>query len=210
VIAQLTGKVARTEANSVVLEVGGVGYLVYVPVTVLSNLPAAGGKLTLMTHLVGRVQPDFEVALYGFTDAEQLRTFKILLGVSGVGAKVGLALLSTLSVAEIAHALATNDIKLVTRVPGIGPKLAQRLCLELGDKMAAFAFEQRAERAAAGQRTAQENASYEEAIDALVGLGFGRQDSRRAVDHVFAHAADKTDTAALVSAALQFLTGGKR
>lgn len=209
-IAQLTGTVVRIEANSVVLDVGGVGYQVFVPVTVLSALPEPGGKATLLTHLVGRVQPDFEMTLYGFAEQPQLQAFKILLGVSGVGAKVALALLSTMDVAELARALSTNDTKQVTRVPGVGPKLAQRLCLELGDKMAAFAFEQRTERAAAGKQTAEENAAYEDVIEALVGLGYGRPDARRATDRVFANAADKTNTASLISAALQFLTSGRK
>ncbi len=208
-IAQLTGIVVRSEGNSVILDVGGVGYQVFVPVPTLATLPEAGGKVTLLTHLVGRVQPDFEVTLYGFSDANNLRAFKILLGVSGVGAKVALALLSTLDVSELARALSTNDTKSVTKVPGVGPKLAQRLCLELGDKMASFAFEQRTERAAAGQQTAQENAAYEDAVEGLVSLGYGRADVRRAVDRAFAAATDKSNASALIRQALTFLTGGK-
>jgi Holliday junction DNA helicase RuvA len=209
-IAQLTGTVVRTEANSVILDVGGVGYQVFVPVPTLSALPPDGGKVTLLTHLVARVQPEFDMALYGFMEASEQRAFKILLGVSGVGAKVALALISSLSVADMARALSTSDTKGITKVPGIGPKLAQRLCLELGDKMAVFIFEQKTERTEATQQTAQENATYEDVIEALVGLGYGRPDARRATDRVVANAADKTNTAALLSAALQFLNSGKR
>jgi len=209
VIAQLTGVVARSEGNSVILDVGGVGFQVFVPVPTLASLPEAGGKVTLLTHLVGRVQPDFDVTLYGFATPTELRAFKILLGVSGVGAKVALALLSTLDVAELARALSTNDTKSVTKVPGVGPKLAQRLCLELGDKMAAFAFEQKADRASAGQQTAQENAAYEDAVEGLIGLGYGRADVRRAVDRAFAAAADKTNASVLIRQALTLLTSGK-
>ncbi|HLK57203.1 MAG TPA: Holliday junction branch migration protein RuvA [Chthonomonadaceae bacterium] len=208
-IAQLTGVVARSEGNSVILDVGGVGFQVFVPVPTLASLPEAGGKVTLLTHLVGRVQPDFDVTLYGFATPTELRAFKILLGVSGVGAKVALALLSTLDVAELARALSTNDTKSVTKVPGVGPKLAQRLCLELGDKMAAFAFEQKADRASAGQQTAQENAAYEDAVEGLIGLGYGRADVRRAVDRAFAAAADKTNASVLIRQALTLLTSGK-
>src|SRR5579871_2225331 len=201
--------VARSEGNSVILDVGGVGFQVFVPVPTLASLPEAGGKVTLLTHLVGRVQPDFDVTLYGFATPTELRAFKILLGVSGVGAKVALALLSTLDVAELARALSTNDTKSVTKVPGVGPKLAQRLCLELGDKMAAFAFEQKADRASAGQQTAQENAAYEDAVEGLIGLGYGRADVRRAVDRAFAAAADKTNASVLIRQALTLLTSGK-
>lgn len=209
-IAQLTGSVVRTEANSVILDVGGVGFQVFVPTTALSGLPDTGAKATLLTHLIARVQPDFEMTLYGFLEATELHAFKILLGVSGVGAKVALAMISSFSVSDLSRAIATSDTKTITKVPGVGPKLAQRICLEVGDKMAAFAFTQRTERAQAGEQTAQENAVYEDVIEAMVGLGYGRPDARRAADRVFANAADRTNTAALISAALQFLTSGKR
>jgi Holliday junction DNA helicase RuvA len=208
-IAQLTGVVTRIEANSVILDVNGVGYQVFAPVSTLSALPEIGGKVTLVTHLVTRGQPDFEMTLYGFTDTPQLQAFKLLLSASGVGPKVALALLSMLDVGELARALSTNDTRIITKVPGVGPKLAQKLCFELGDKMAAFAFEQRAERAAAGQQTAQENAAYEDVIDGLVGLGYSRADARRAADKVFANASDRANTTALLSAALRLLTAGK-
>ena len=99
-IVQLTGTVLRTEANSVILDVGGVGYQVFVPGTALNGLPEPGAKATLLTHLVARVQPDFDMALYGFLDPRELQTFKILIGVSGVGARVGLAMISSLSIGE--------------------------------------------------------------------------------------------------------------
>ena len=209
-IAQLTGTVVRIEGNSVVLDVGGVGYEIVVPIPTLAGLPEVGGKTTLRTHLVGRVQPDFEMTLYGFLNAQELRAFRILLGVSGVGAKVAIAMLSTLSVDELARAVSTTDTKIITKTPGVGPKLAQRLCLELGDKMAAFVFEQKVDRAVASQQTAEENAIHEDIIDALVGLGYGRPDARRAADQVFAKSADKANASALIGAALQILTSGKR
>ncbi len=209
-IAQLTGTIVRIEGNVVVLDVSGVGYEIVVPIPTLAGLPEVGGKATLRTHLVGRVQPDFDMTLYGFLDAQELRAFRVLLGVSGVGAKVALAMLSTLKVDELARAVSTTDTKTITKVPGVGPKLAQRLCLELGDKMAAFVFEQKVDRAIAGQQTAEENAIHEDIIDALVGLGYGRPDARRATDMVFAKSSDKTNANALISAALQFLTSAKR
>jgi Holliday junction DNA helicase RuvA len=206
-IAQLTGLVARTEAGSVILDVGGVGYQVFVPVGVLAGLPESGGKATLVTHLIVR---EDELTLYGFSTQTEMQAFKILLGVSGVGPKVALALLSTLEVPDLARALSTSDTRVITKVPGVGPKLAQRLCLELGDKMAAFAFEKRTERSAAGERTAQENAAHEDAIEGLVSLGYGRPDARRAVERVFADAEDRTNVSALINGALRLLTGGKR
>ncbi len=209
-IVQLTGAVLRTEANSVILDVGGIGYQVFVPVTTLSALPETGGKATLLTHMVARVQPDFDMSLYGFLDPQELQTFKILISVSGVGAKVGLAMISSFPVADLARAISSADIKVITKAPGVGPKLAQRICTEIGDRMAAFAFEQKTERAQATQQSAEENAAHEDVIEALIGLGYGRPDARRAADRIFTAAPNRTDTAALISAALQFLTGGKR
>jgi Holliday junction DNA helicase RuvA len=206
-IAQLTGLVVRSEGSSLVVDVNGVGYQVFVPATVLSALPAAGTKFTLITHLIVR---EDELTLYGFANQIEMSAFKILLGVSGVGPKVALALLSTLEVSDLARALSSSDTRAITKVPGVGPKLAQRLCLELGDKMAAFAFEQRTERAAAGAKTAQENAAYEDVIEALVGFGYSRPDARKATDRVFADAKERGDVGALITAALRWLTSGQR
>ena len=208
-IAQVTGVVARIEANTVVLDTGGVGYQIMVPAGVLSELPAVGEKTTLITHFTLRGQPDLEATLYGFRDPGELRAFKILLGASGVGPKAALALLSTLTVEELARALSTNDTRLISKAPGIGPKLASKMCLELGDKMASFAFEEKAERSAANQKTAAENAAYEDALDALVNLGYARADARRAAERAFANLEDKSNLSALVSAALRLLTTGK-
>ncbi len=205
-IAQLTGTVIRTEANGLILEVGGIGFQVSVPTPTLNKLPEIGGKITLLTYLSARVQPDFEMSLFGFLDSSELQVFKLLLSVSGVGAKVALAMLSALSVDELSRAISTNDVKSITKTPGVGPKLAQRLCLEIGDKIAAFAFEQKTDRAEAGKQTVQENAVYEDTLEGLVGLGYSRADARRAADRVFTTASDKSDLSKTLSAALQFLS----
>lgn len=204
-IAQLTGSLVRSEANSLVLDVNGVGYLVFVPTTVLVNLPPTGDKLTIQTHLVTRGQPDFDMTLYGFRDMAELNAFKLLIAVSGVGPKVALAILSNSDVSELARALSTNDTRVLTKIPGVGPKMAQKLCLELGDKMAAFAFETRTERMTEGKQTAEVNAAYEDAIEALVGLGYSRADARRAVDRALSNAPDKATTSALVTGGLALL-----
>ncbi len=205
-IAQLTGTVIRTDANSLILEVGGIGFQVLVPTPTLNKLPEVGGKITLLTYLSARVQPDFEMSLFGFLVSSELQVFKLLLSVSGVGAKVALAMLSALSVDELSRAISTNDVKTITKTPGVGPKLAQRLCLEIGDKIAAFAFERKTDRAEAGKQTAQENEVYEDTLEGLVGLGYSRADARRAADRVFAAASDKSDVSKTLSAALQFLS----
>lgn len=208
-IAQLTGQVLRVENGAVVLDVGGIGFQVFSTAAILDSLEE-GSNVTLQTYLVGRVQPDFDLALYGFRESSELKAFRMLLDVSGVGAKVAIALLSTFSVGELARALSSNDSKTLTKTSGVGPKLAQRMCLELGDKMAAFVFTEKTERAEATANASQENAIYEDVLEGLVGLGYSRADARRAADKVFASAQDRTNTTALLSAALQLLNSGKR
>ncbi|MBC7529118.1 MAG: Holliday junction branch migration protein RuvA [Chthonomonadaceae bacterium] len=208
-IAQLTGLVVRTEANSVILDVNGVGYQCYVPATVLANLPEASVKMTLATHVVTRGQPDFEITLYGFLNSTDSLVFKMLISATGVGPKVALAMLSTLTVDELSRALSASDTRLLTKVPGVGPKLAQRLCLDLGDKMAVFAFDQKVERTEAGKQTSEENAAYEDAVEGLIGFGFSRLDVRKAVDRASANVADKTDAASLITSALALLNPKK-
>ena len=148
------------------------------------------------------------MTLYGFLQQMDLQAFRILLGVSGVGQKVALALLSTLDVGELARALSTSDTRLITKVPGVGPKLAQRMCLELGDKMSAFVFEDKIQRADSSKQTTEENLAYEQAIEGLVSLGYGRPDAKRAVQRAFENATDRTNAGVIVSAALRMLTSG--
>jgi Holliday junction DNA helicase RuvA len=205
-IAQLVGAVARVEGNSVIVDVNGVGYQVFTPVTVLANLPAPGSKVILHTHLIVREE---EWSLYGFAEPIELQVFKMLLTASGVGPKVALALLSTLTVSELGRALSTNDTRVITKVPGVGPKLASRLCLELGDRMAEFAFAQRTAQSESGKATEQENAAYEDALEGLISLGYGRADARRAMERVFATVSDRTNVGTLISSALALLTAGK-
>lgn len=208
-IAHLNGTVSRIEANSVVLDVGGVGYRLLVPLGVLSGLPEVGGKVTLFTTLVIAANT-MELTLFGFARHEEQQVFSILTSVTGVGPKVALSMLSVLDVAELARAVSGNDTKSLTKVPGVGPKLAQRICLELGERMATFLFTARIEQALS-PRVTEENAAYEDVVEALIGLGFSRPDSRKAADRAIANAADKTDTSALIKEALNLLTSsGKR
>ncbi len=205
-IAQLSGTVARLEANSVVLDVNGVGYLVYVPLSVLSSLPAAGGKATLFTTMAVR---EDDITLYGFGSLEEQRAFQLVTSVTGVGPKVGLSMLSVLDTGELARAISTNDSKALTKVPGVGPKLAQRVCLEIGERMAEFAFSNRIE-AMATSSTPQENAAFDDVVEALLNFGYSRLDSKKAAERALSSAADKTNVPGLVREALNILSTGGR
>ena len=122
-IAQLRGHVVRVAAPTLVLDVNGVGYRVSVPASVLENLPTDGTPLTLITHM--QVRED-DMSLFGFLDDQELEVFNLLLSVSGVGPKASLAMLSALGSVGIAKAVAGEDVRTLTKVPGIGTRTAQR------------------------------------------------------------------------------------
>jgi holliday junction DNA helicase RuvA len=207
VIAHLNGTVARIEANSVILDVNGVGYRVYAPIGVLAALPEVGQRALL--HTIMAVRED-DITLYGFGALEEQQVFQILTGVTGVGPKVALSMLSVMDVGELARAIAGNDTRALTKTPGVGPKLAQRVCLELGERMAEFSFTQRVD-AMTSRQTPQENEAFEDVVEALINLGYSRPDSRKAAERAMANAADKTSVPAVIRDALNMLAGqGKR
>ncbi len=201
-IAQLTGLVARTEASSVILDVNGVGYRVLVPLSVLSSLPETGQKTLLYTTMTVR---EDDISLYGFRSLEEQAVFQMVTGVSGVGPSVALSMLSVLDAAEVARAIAGNDTKTLTKIPRVGPKLAQRICLELGERMAEFSFTQRLE-TINRSGSAEENAAFEDVVEALVGLGYSRPDAKKAAERALSAAADKTNTAVLIRESLNLMT----
>lgn len=132
-LASLSGVVAATGKDFVVIQVGGVGFQVSVPQTVLDDLSGSGLELTVHTHLHVR---ENELALYGFGSEEELALFRLLLGVSGIGPKVALSVLSFLPVDRLQTAIAQEDVVMLARVPGIGPKTAKKLVFDLKDKIA--------------------------------------------------------------------------
>lgn len=128
----LTGKLLEKAPDYAVVSCGGVGYLAAIPSTTAGALPAVGDTCTLYTCMN---VTENDVSLFGFADKESQTMFRLLTGVSGVGPKVGLAILSELSPEQVAMAAASGDSKLLTRASGVGAKLAQRIVLELKDKV---------------------------------------------------------------------------
>ncbi len=181
-IAQLTGKVVRVAAPVVVLDVSGVGYRVSVPLSVIEQLPADGSPVTLVTHLIVR---EDDLALYGFLDTSDQQVFELLLTVTGVGPKAALALLSALGGDGLARVVSTEDVRTITKTPGIGPKLAQRLVLELKDKLAGMGFALRVEHLAATHTVKVRSANdqlLDDVVSALINLGYNKNDAQRAGD----------------------------
>ncbi|MER3480561.1 MAG: Holliday junction branch migration protein RuvA [Meiothermus sp.] len=132
-VRYLKGTALRKTDSSVILLIGGLGLEVFCPTTTLTNLPEAG-EVVLHTKLMVR---EDDLSLYGFADQRSLELFELLLGVSGVGPKVGLSLLSSLSPSLLARALSDGDIRLLTGAPGVGRKLAERIALELRGRVPA-------------------------------------------------------------------------
>ena len=133
-IARLTGTVVTLGKDSMVVQVGGLGLGVFVPQTLLDGRVQAGQEVTLFTHLHVR---ENELALYGCGSEEELAIFRLLLGVSGIGPKVALAILSSLPLDRLQAAIAQEDVVTLARVPGIGPKTAKKLVFDLKDKVVA-------------------------------------------------------------------------
>jgi Holliday junction DNA helicase RuvA len=165
-IARLTGTVIDLGADSLVVDVGGVGYLVHAPVSVIAAAQV-GADVTLHTHLVVR---EDSMTLYGFLDAHEGRLFQTLTSVSGVGPKVGLALLSIMDADELSFAIASGNAASLARATGVGQKLAARVVVELKDKMTS---------AAAPSTTP--GVESEEIVAALMALGYSQAEATDAV-----------------------------
>jgi Holliday junction DNA helicase RuvA len=192
-IASITGRLARKTADRVVVETpGGVGYEITVPLGVMERLPDVGERVTLETELV--VREDGQ-SLYGFlTDAEK-RFFQRLLGVSGVGPRIAIALLSSLGAERASRAVKNRDIAALSSVSGIGKKTAERLALELSDKVGEFT-----------ETAAPVTGTGEAAVRALERLGYSSAEADRAVRAVLAGNGGGTDAAEVVRRALELLT----
>ncbi len=174
-IGRLHGKLLHKEPPSLLVDVGGVGYELEAPLSTFYDLPQAGENITLYTHLVVR---DDAHLLYGFSRDRQRRLFRSLLKVNGVGPRVALAILSGLSDEELLRCLAQEDIARLTRVPGIGRKTAERLIIELRDKVEPISA------ADAVRPVAVPPDPVQEAISALIALGYRPQEANRAVSSV--------------------------
>lgn len=172
----LKGTLIHTEPSVAVVECGGVGYKCLTTMNTQRSLPRLGETVTLYTHL--NVRED-AVDLFGFSSQAELSCFKMLTSVSGVGAKVGLAILSTLAPEQVAMAIASSDSKTLSRAPGVGNKLAQRVILELKDKLKKMDVGAELPVTAAGVINAAGNAA--EAVSALSVLGYTPSDAAAVV-----------------------------
>ncbi|MFC1914326.1 Holliday junction branch migration protein RuvA [Chloroflexota bacterium] len=168
-ISSLQGKLESLGSDWAIINVGGIGFQVYLPTSELSSLGAVGEEVKLFTHLHLR---EDNVALYGFASAEELALFQMLLGVSGLGPRLALAMLSAMKVEQLTMAIVTGSTDLLTTVPGVGKKVASRLILELKEKIGAGWV------ITPDTELARENADV---LAALTSLGYSAAEATRAV-----------------------------
>ena len=178
----LTGKVVKKSMSAVVLSCGGVGYYAQCPASVAGALPGVGKEATLYTVMS---VTENDVSLYGFATEEQQACFEMLTAVSGVGPKVGLAILSVMEPQRVALAISAGDHKAFKAASGVGPKLAQRIVLELKDKVAkGFVDGISLEDVAGAASDAPASQSSAQAIAALVSLGYSQSEAALAISKI--------------------------
>jgi len=197
-IAHVIGELARVRGDHVVVDIHGVGYLVFAPVSVIAELPPIGSRVRLFTHT--HVKED-AITLYGFLEEDQQTAFELLLGVSGVGPKVALNILSILPVEQLISCVSEGDHASLARVPGIGPKTAQRIVLELKEKAAAVAWERKLETLS----RSSDREALADVIEGLVALGYSRPAAKSAAEAAVESAEDRADVGEIVKTALKTL-----
>jgi Holliday junction DNA helicase RuvA len=170
-IGRITGTLLEKAPPVVCIDVGGVGYEIDVPMSTLYNLPETGAKVTLYTHLAVREDAH---TLYGFSTAAERAAFRLLIKVTGIGARTALAVLSGMTVEELASAITQQESGRLTRVPGIGKKTAERLLLELRGKLGADL----------GHTSGSVPAGREDITNALISLGYSNNESQTALKNL--------------------------
>jgi Holliday junction DNA helicase RuvA len=204
-IGMLRGKVWEIQAERLVVDVNGIGYILTVPYSLLAK-SFPGQELIVYTHVIMR---DNDLSLYGFSSLEEKQLFLKMLSVSGIGPKAAISLLSTFSVVQVENAIVNKDLNLLTKVPGIGKKTAQRLILELKEKI----------KAPGSPPTGEESFSipsapiHSEAVQTLLALGFSVDEAKRALEQVLKDCKELTKeltTEEKVKKALRLLAPGQK
>jgi Holliday junction DNA helicase RuvA len=198
----LDGKLAHVEASFAVIDCGGVGYKCNITASAQRRLPPIGERVKLFTYL--HIREDV-MDLFGFLDSEEHNCFKMLLGVSGVGPKVALNILSDITPERFALCVVTNDTKALTKAQGVGLKLASRIILELKDKIKSEQFEGKGAALLDGDIPIEGAGNAAEVVRALVVLGYSRQEAVRVTSRLDADSMNLEDA---IKAALKLLIKG--
>ena len=201
-IAQLRGTIVHTGTQMVIVDVQGVGYAVHVSGRTQTQLNAVSGDVTILTEM--QVRED-SMTLFGFADAAERDAFRLLITVQGVGSKAAMAILSVLDPNALTQAIVAGDKAMVARADGVGPKIAQRVVNELSEKIGKIpslgGTALGADNAGAAPESA-EAATQQDAVSALVNLGYGRSEANGAVVRA-QHAGANKNVSSLIAAALR-------
>ena len=193
----IKGNLEVKNLNYVVIDVNGIGFKIFMSESAIQSLEETGNNVKIYTHM--NVKED-DISLYGFITSEELRMFELLIGVSGVGAKSAISMLSSITPSKFALAVISNDVKTLTKIPGIGPKSAQRIILELKDKLKT---EEAIQTDNIELKTSiVENNKLEEAVQALKVLGYTRQEIESVLAKIEANTLTVED---IIRKALSFL-----
>lgn len=202
-IAKLRGTVDSRMADAAVIDVGGVGYLVFCSTRTLDRLPPVGAPVTLQVET--HVRED-HIHLYGFADAEERDWFRLLNRVQGVGARVALALLSAASPGQLLQAVAAQDRSVLTQASGVGPKLAARILTELKDQVGELASSATTAALVEAMEPASAPGPFADAVSALVNLGYRRTEAMGAIAGAARRLGQEAPLDALIRAGLKELS----
>ena len=195
-IAQVSGVLIQKNPTEIIVDCAGVGYQLFVSVIASNKLNNIGDKVTLKTLLVHR---EDAMQLYGFYDETEREVFKLLISISGIGPKSALAILSSIDISELKQAVVNNNLLLLQKMPGIGKKTAERLVIELKDKIIKIDIE---------TETGNQNILAQEAIAALVVLGYNRAIAEKAVKKAITTSENSNiPTEEIIRLALKFALG---
>ena len=200
--SDIKGELAEVNTDHIVIDVGGIGYMIYIPAQSLNYLPGIGEMLKVHTYLYMR---EDAMILYGFLTKDDLEMFKLLITVSGIGPKGGLAVLSTLSSDDLRFAVLSGDSKAISKAPGIGSKTAQRVIIDLKDKLSLEdAFEKKLEHENEKINVSSNSQVKNDAVMALNALGYSSTESLKAVSKV--EITDDMDVEDVLKAALKHMS----
>ena len=207
-IAYVQGILENLEIDKAVIDVGGIGYEVNISASTCDRMPGLGDNVKLYTYM--NVKED-EMSLFGFLTRDEIRMFRMLITVSGIGPKGALSILSVFDTDDLRFAILAGDVKTISKAPGIGKKTAERLVLELRDKISnaditgTEGIGQAAGSASIGKSSGEDASSRDEAVEALAALGYNATDAMKAVRKVLSASDDKLDTEAILKLALKEL-----
>jgi Holliday junction DNA helicase RuvA len=194
-IAKLTGKLDQKQPNTIIIDVGGVGYEVIIPVSTFYELGDLGSDVSLKIHT--NVRED-ALQLFGFRTAREKELFLRLTSVSGIGPKLAITMLSGMAATELISAIRSNDLARLTAIPGVGRKTAERVVVELRDKLAKITFDEgEAEFIAAHAAGSDEEAIREDTTAALMSLGYPKAVAEKAVSSALREEGERTIEAVL-------------